>query len=33
MGLLRGLLESAVHTALEVLYTATAALTQSNTNG
>ncbi|EAQ89553.1 hypothetical protein CHGG_06172 [Chaetomium globosum CBS 148.51] len=33
MGLLRGLIESVVDNALTVLYTATATLTQSNTNG
>ncbi len=33
MGFLRGLLESVIHTAIEMLYTATASLSQTNTNG
>jgi hypothetical protein len=33
MGFLRGLLESVLDNALAVIYTATATLTQSNTNG
>ncbi len=33
MGFLRGLLESVLQPALEMLYTATASLSQANTNG
>ena len=33
MGFLRGLLESVIQTALEMLYTATGSLSQTSTNG